>query len=355
VGVTADDPSNDTDPTPASYVNITGNYLYGSDRDGPSIYDGNHVTVNNNYVGNTAPYAVIFDTEPVATRWQNDYISFTNNTIGLHDNTWVSGAGASAVNNNIVVENNVVLTNKGTDSSGMAFGQGLSTNPSLSTITNPAIRQNLTIENNSGGSSSPNTERGSITVSGFNNVVISGNSMNVDTKSVAGSAFALNIVTNTTISNNDIIQSGSNPFTLFNIVDNKSSLVAANNTFCNNKVNGVIADGSCSNPTTPHQTTPTPSTGQSGSQATSGNTKNSPGGTSGHIQSTGAPTPSSSAASTKSESSAQQEQAEQSSVPIPLIHTRVSREYVAASAYSFIMMGSLGISFAVIHRKLFWI
>jgi hypothetical protein len=281
VDVASSDSTNTTATViPSSQVTMAGNYMVGANGYGPTVFDGELVTVTNNYIANTVSYGVVFDLEPLRPTsgcsptwyanyvayftgasttpptyvsgcdpgWFNDYVSLTSNTIGIHDRYFVAAHGSSAIDSNLAVEDNVISSG----SAAMTFGWGLSTRR-IANITEtspnspPIIRGGLTIIGNQGTASTHGTpgskgEEGGITVSGFTGVDISNNTYTIDTSGAAGPAIMFNLVTHATVKSNSFTQAGSNPLSLLQVVHHFG---AADSTYCGNLVNGVLVDKAC--------------------------------------------------------------------------------------------------------------
>lgn len=183
VGVTADDPSNRVDPHPATNVTITNNVLQRSDRDGPSVYDGSNVMIAHNSIGDV--WGPIVDLEPVATRWAVANVTVLDNTAGPHAHYFVTAAGASATNSNLLIQGNSVT------SGDMTFFVG-------SKRTSPPIRTNITIMGNRADRA--NRSAVLIEVRGINGLTISGN-----TSPTGGTAVSLAFCSGVSITDNSFL------------------------------------------------------------------------------------------------------------------------------------------------------
>jgi hypothetical protein len=160
VGITANDPAYPAkDSQPARDISIENNVLERSDRDGPSVYDGVDILIANNTIGDV--WGPIVDLEPVATRWEVDDVTVVDNTAGTHAHYFMTAAGASLTNDNLLFRGNI-------DTAGsMTFFIG-------SKSATPPIRQNVQIIDNRASQKS-GLHAPLITVQGINGLVISGN------------------------------------------------------------------------------------------------------------------------------------------------------------------------------------
>jgi hypothetical protein len=160
VGVTANNPAFPLkDSRPARDITIEDNLLERSDRDGPSVYDGVDIRIAHNTIGDV--WGPIIDLEPVATRWEVDDVTVLDNTAGTHAHYFMTAAGASLTNDNLLFEGNV-------DTQGnMTFLIG-------SKSRTPPIRENVQIIDNRADVA--NTSGVSlITVAGIDHLVVDGN------------------------------------------------------------------------------------------------------------------------------------------------------------------------------------
>jgi hypothetical protein len=181
IGMIADNPANTVFPFPSTNVTIVRNVIEHSDRNGPSVYDGSNIIVEDNSIGDT--WGPIVDFEPVATRWLVNDATVLGNTIGSHAHYLFAADGASATDNNLAFLNNV-------DHGGnLTITVGSHASP-------PPIRQNVSIVGNSADVKGPTTSL--ISIRGIDGVTVESNSAPTGGTAISVDSYTSNLV----VSNN---------------------------------------------------------------------------------------------------------------------------------------------------------